>query len=94
MQRSSYSGLRTNRGFLHANPATFTYELPPLPNPADLFTSTAILPRIFIRGNELSKIMGAFTSSSKFFLAPPARSVNTVETGELPGRDSGKLRLE
>jgi hypothetical protein len=47
MPRSSYSGLRTNRGFLHANPASFVYELTPVPTPADLLPTPAFSP-IFI----------------------------------------------
>jgi len=69
MQRSSYSGLRTNRGYLHANPATFTYELSPLPNPAVLFTNKAILSRIFIRGNELPEGHGYFSLFRIFYFA-------------------------
>jgi hypothetical protein len=35
------SGLRLNRGFLHADPASFVHELTPVPKPADLFTTIA-----------------------------------------------------
>ena len=56
MQRSSYSGLRTIRGFLHANPVSFLYELTSICLPTDLSTTFAFS-RIFIRVDDRSPAM-------------------------------------
>src|SRR5215472_13726898 len=56
MRRSSYSGLRTIRGFLHANPVSFLYELTSICLPTDLSTTFAFS-RIFIRVDDRSPAM-------------------------------------
>src|SRR5215831_15261590 len=59
MRRSSYSGLRTIRGFLHANPVSFVDELTSISLPTDLST-TFTLSRIFIRVGDRSPAMACF----------------------------------
>src|SRR5215467_392055 len=59
MRRSSYSGLRTIRGFLHANPVSFLYELTSICLPTDLST-TFTFSRIFIRVDDRSPAMCVF----------------------------------
>ena len=60
MPRSSYSGLRSHRGFLHADPASFDSELTPVTQPDDLLTTTAFLSRIFIRVGDRPLVIRCF----------------------------------
>ena len=63
MPRSSYSGLRSHRGFLHADPASFDSELTPVTQPDDLLTTTAFLSRIFIRVGDRPLVIRCFDLS-------------------------------
>ena len=62
MRRSSYSGLRTIRGFLHANPVSFVDELTSIIIPTDLSTTFTFL-RIFIRVDDRLPAMACFVGS-------------------------------
>jgi hypothetical protein len=87
MQRSSYSGLRANRGFPHADPASFVSELTPLPIPADLSTTTHIFSRIFIIGGARSPLIGdSFVPSNKSTISSAASNaqINTPPTPKPP----------
>jgi len=60
MPRTSYSGLRTNRGFLHADPASFEFELTPVPKPADFLMTTTFSRVIFIPVGDRSPVIRCF----------------------------------
>src|SRR6266581_1393493 len=98
MRRSSYSGLRTIRGFLHANPVSFVDELTSVIIPTDLST-TFTFSRIFIRVDDRSPAMACFVgtearSSGETHRFSPTDQLTTTVMGRASSSPADVLTIK